>query len=128
MMKRKKFCIYAGQLRRSSLSSLSLLWSYGRLSLPSFLCGSRKEWLDNSCINIFIPLHDFTVRRNRRAIFQKCCYFHSVGFKNCLKLLSMNLTRSKRICMIPCILMFCKKDKKILLIVLASLFSPLKAC
>ncbi|KYK52072.1 hypothetical protein AYO51_01220 [Lactiplantibacillus plantarum] len=49
-------------------------------------------------------------------------------FKNCLKLLSMNLTRSKRICMIPCILMFCRKDKKILLIVLASLFSPLKAC
>ncbi|XQF59761.1 hypothetical protein ACOBMG_09295 [Limosilactobacillus mucosae] len=35
-MKRKKFCIGAGQLRRSSLSSLSLLWSYGRLSLPSF--------------------------------------------------------------------------------------------
>ena len=49
-------------------------------------------------------------------------------FKNCLKLLSMNLTRSKRICMIPYTLIFCKKDKKILLIVLASLFSPLRAC
>ena len=33
---KKKFCIGARQLRRSSLSSLSLLWSYGRLSLPSF--------------------------------------------------------------------------------------------
>ena len=34
----------------------------------------------------------------------------------------------KGICMIPWILIFCKKDKKILLIVLASLFSPLKVC
>ena len=30
--------------------------------------------------------------------------------------------------MIPYILIFYKKDRKILLIVLASLFSPLKAC
>ncbi len=40
---------------------------------------------------------------------------------------SVNEPDVKRICMIPCILIFCKKDKKILLIVLAPLFSPLKA-
>ncbi len=40
---------------------------------------------------------------------------------------SMNLTRLKRICMIPYTLIFCKKDKKILLIVQVSSSSPLKA-
>ncbi len=34
----------------------------------------------------------------------------------------------KKICMIPYTLIFCKKDKKILLIVLALLFGPLKVC
>ena len=34
----------------------------------------------------------------------------------------------KKICMILYTPIFCKKDKKILLIVLASLFSPLRAC
>ena len=46
-----------------------------------------------------------------------------VDIQELFELLSMNLTRSKRICMIPYTLIFCKKDKKILLIVLASLFS-----
>ncbi|ERO39993.1 hypothetical protein NAB1_2848 [Lactiplantibacillus plantarum] len=34
----------------------------------------------------------------------------------------------KKICMIPYTLIFCKKDKKILLIVLDLLFGPLKVC